>query len=150
LHGDAVARVNRSLFGRAFANLLINAIHHTTPGAMIRVTVSREAGRVWIAVANPGEPIMRDVLDHAFDRFYRAEQSRTNSRENHGLGLAIVKAVADMHGGVVFARSQDGVNTFGFSIMSADTARSPKTEPSAKDAQQLASRPVVSAPLKSP
>jgi two-component system heavy metal sensor histidine kinase CusS len=150
LHGDAVARVNRSLFGRAFANLLINAIHHTTPGAMIRVTVSREAGRVWIAVANPGEPIMRDVLDHAFDRFYRAELSRTNSRENHGLGLAIVKAVADMHGGVVFARSQDGVNTFGFSIMSADTARSPKTEPSAKDAQQLASRPVVSAPLKSP
>jgi two-component system heavy metal sensor histidine kinase CusS len=150
LHGDAVARVNRSLFGRAFANLLINAIHHTTPGAMIQVTVSREAGRVWVAVANPGEPIMRDVLDHAFDRFYRAEQSRTNSRENHGLGLAIVKAVADMHGGVVFARSQDGVNTFGFSIMSADTARSPKTEPSGKDAQQLASRPVVSAPLKSP
>jgi two-component system, OmpR family, heavy metal sensor histidine kinase CusS len=50
----------------------------------------------------------------------------------------------------VFARSLDGVNTFGFSIMSADSARPPKSEAGhAKDAQ-LASRPMASAPLKSP
>src|SRR5262249_42952965 len=98
-------------------------------------------------VANPGEPIVGDVLDHVFDRFYRAELSRTNSRENHGLGLAIVKAVAEMHGGVVFARSAGGVNTFGFSIRSAETGRSPKAGLSAKEPQRV-SRPVASAPLK--
>ncbi|MBP0594139.1 heavy metal sensor histidine kinase [Paraburkholderia sp. LEh10] len=149
LHGDAVARVNRPLFGRACANLLINAIHHSMPGSTITVTISREAGRVWVAVANRGEPIAPDVLDHVFDRFYRAELSRTNSRENHGLGLAIVKAVAEMHGGVVFVRSLQGVNTFGFSIRSANKARSPKADAQTKEAQ-LASRQMASTPLKSP
>ncbi len=149
LHGDAVAGVNRSLFGRACANLLINAIHHCTPGATINVTISHEASRVWVAIANPGEPISPDVLDHVFDRFYRAELSRTNSRENHGLGLAIVKAVAEMHGGVVFARSSDGVNTFGFSIRSIDKTRAASVDPAAKEAQ-VASRTMAAAPLKSP
>jgi two-component system heavy metal sensor histidine kinase CusS len=149
LHGDAVARVNRSLFGRACTNVLINATNHCTPGATVRVTISREGARVWIAVANPGEPIPPDVLDHVFDRFYRAERSRTNSRENHGLGLAIVKAVAEMHGGVAFARSLNGVNTFGFSVRSVDEARSTRADPSAKETQ-LAARPMASAPLKSP
>jgi two-component system, OmpR family, heavy metal sensor histidine kinase CusS len=147
LHGDAQTRVNRSLFGRACANLLINAIHHCAPGATIAVTISQEVGRVWVAVANPGAQIPRDVLDHVFDRFYRAELSRTNSRENHGLGLAIVKAVAEMHGGVVFARSTNGVNTFGFSITNVDAARPPKTDVTAKEAQ-IAARPMASAPVK--
>jgi two-component system, OmpR family, heavy metal sensor histidine kinase CusS len=55
-------------------------------------------------------------MEHLFDRFYRAESSRTNSRENHGLGLAIVKAVAEMHRGSVSASSEHGINTFAFSV----------------------------------
>ncbi|MCC8404084.1 heavy metal sensor histidine kinase [Paraburkholderia sp. MMS20-SJTN17] len=120
LQGDALARVNRSLFGRACANLLMNAIQHCEPGASISVTIARGEGamrdQVRIAVANPGEPIAPDVLEHLFDRFYRAEVSRTNSRENHGLGLAIVKAIAEMHRGTVSAHSANGVNTFSFSV----------------------------------
>ncbi len=54
--------------------------------------------------------------------FYRAEVSRTNSRENHGLGLAIVKATAEMHGGKVFATSAGGINTFAFSVAASDIA----------------------------
>jgi two-component system heavy metal sensor histidine kinase CusS len=72
--------------------------------------------QVRVAVANPGEPIAPDVLEHLFDRFYRAEVSRTNSRENHGLGLAIVKAIAEMHRGTVSAHSANGINTFSFSV----------------------------------
>ncbi|MBB5499255.1 heavy metal sensor histidine kinase [Paraburkholderia sp. MM5384-R2] len=120
LHGDAFARVNRSLFGRACTNLLMNAIQHCEPGASISVTIARGKGpmrdQVRVAVANPGEPIAPDVLEHLFDRFYRAEVSRTNSRENHGLGLAIVKAIAEMHRGTVSAHSANGVNTFSFSV----------------------------------
>jgi two-component system heavy metal sensor histidine kinase CusS len=116
LHGDAQARVNRSLFGRACANLLMNAIQHCEPGAGINVTIVRDGAHVRVAVANPGEPIAPDVLEHLFDRFYRAEVSRTNSRENHGLGLAIVKAIAEMHRGTVSAHSERGINTFAFSV----------------------------------
>ena len=116
LRGDAVARVNRSLFGRACANLLMNAIQHCEPGAQIDVTIVSEEDQVRVAVANPGAPIAPDVLEHLFDRFYRAEVSRTNSRENHGLGLAIVKAIAEMHRGTVSAQSAHGINTFAFSV----------------------------------
>jgi two-component system heavy metal sensor histidine kinase CusS len=116
LHGDAAAHVNRSLFGRACTNLLMNAIQHCQPGAQINVRIVRDGQQVRIEVANPGEPIEPAVLEHLFDRFYRAEASRTNSRENHGLGLAIVKAIAEMHRGSVSVQSANGVNTFAFSI----------------------------------
>jgi len=114
--GDALVRVNKSLFGRACINLLMNAIQHCAPGSTIKVSIAREGDLVRVAVANPGEPIEPAVLDHLFDRFYRAEVSRTNSRENHGLGLAIVKATAEMHGGKVSVTSAGGVNTFAFSV----------------------------------
>jgi two-component system heavy metal sensor histidine kinase CusS len=114
--GDATGLVNRSLFGRACTNLVMNAIQHCARGGMITVNIAREADYVRISVANPGDPIDQPVRDHLFDRFFRAEVSRTNSRENHGLGLAIVKAVAEMHGGTVFATSAAGMNTFGFSV----------------------------------
>ncbi len=116
LRGDASAPVNKSLFGRALVNLLMNAIQHAAPGAEISLTISREANQVLVAVANAGDPIAPARLDHLFDRFYRVEASRTNSRENHGLGLAIVKAVAEMHRGRVFVSSAGGINTFGFSV----------------------------------
>lgn len=119
LHGDAQACVNRSLFGRACTNLLMNAIQHCEPGAEISVTIARVGEHVRVAVANPGAPIAPDVLEHLFDRFYRAEASRTNSRENHGLGLAIVKAIAEMHRGTVSAHSARGINTFSFSVAAA-------------------------------
>ncbi|KXU87363.1 histidine kinase [Caballeronia megalochromosomata] len=114
--GDARAFVNTSLFGRALSNLVMNAIQHCAPGATISVSITREHGRIRIAVANPGELIQPHVKEHLFDRFYRAESSRTNSRENHGLGLAIVKAVAEMHRGTVSATSEHGINTFSFSV----------------------------------
>ncbi len=114
--GDAMAPVNRSLFGRACTNLLMNAIQHCAPGDTVTVTISRVDDQVHIAVANPGKAINPSTLDHLFDRFFRAEVSRTNSRENHGLGLAIVKAIAEMHRGTVSVESRDGVNTFAFSV----------------------------------
>jgi two-component system, OmpR family, heavy metal sensor histidine kinase CusS len=120
-HGDAIARVNKSLFGRACINLLMNAIQHCAPGSMITVTIAREEDQVRIAVANPGDAIEPAVLDHLFDRFYRAEASRTNSRENHGLGLAIVKATAEMHRGTVSVSSLNGINTFAFSVAASRT-----------------------------
>ena len=121
--GDALVRVNKSLFGRACINLLMNAIQHCTPGSTIKVSITREGDQVRVAVANPGEPIERSVLEHLFDRFYRAEVSRTNSRENHGLGLAIVKATAEMHGGKVSATSVGGINTFAFSVAASGSGQ---------------------------
>jgi two-component system, OmpR family, heavy metal sensor histidine kinase CusS len=132
--GDARAFVNTSLFGRALSNLVMNAIQHCTPGATISVSIAREHGRIRIAVANPGKQIAPNVMEHLFDRFYRAESSRTNSRENHGLGLAIVKAVAEMHRGTVFARSENGINTFAFSVARFGNEHRPISEAASSNA----------------
>ncbi|MXN76668.1 heavy metal sensor histidine kinase [Burkholderia sp. 4701] len=116
LHGDARASVDPSLFRRAMTNLLINAIQHSAPGGMLNVTITRRDTLVEVSVANPGAPIDVAQRAHMFERFYRLEEARANSTENHGLGLSIVKAVAEMHGGSVFVACAGGVNTFGFSV----------------------------------
>jgi two-component system heavy metal sensor histidine kinase CusS len=71
---------------------------------------------VTVTVSNPGNEIAQEHLTRLFDRFYRADSSRTFSAENHGLGLAIVKAIAKMHGGTVFAHSDAGINTIGLTL----------------------------------
>src|SRR2546427_11918889 len=63
------------------------------------------AQHIQLTVTNEGQTIDPSHLPRLFDRFYRADSSRTQARSNHGLGLAIVAAIARLHQGNVFARS---------------------------------------------
>jgi len=119
LSGNARASVDPSLVGRALTNLLTNAIQHSQPGGTVSVSAQQRGELVFVAVSNVGTPIAPELRMNIFERFYRLDESRSNSGENHGLGLAIVKAVAEMHGGSVFVSCEDGVNTFGFSVAAA-------------------------------
>ncbi|MBK5376611.1 heavy metal sensor histidine kinase [Pseudomonas sp. TH43] len=111
--GDAQVQIEVAHLRRALINLLSNAVQHTAPGQVIEVRIEVEEHQVSIGVANPGSPIAGEHLPRLFERFYRVDASRSNSGNNHGLGLAIVKAIALMHGGDVFVRSDRGMNTFG-------------------------------------
>ena len=113
VEGDARARVEGSLYARAITNLLDNALRHGEPGGTIEVLIAETGDTVSVTVRNRAAPISREALDHLFDRFYRADPSRTGSDQNHGLGLAIVKAIAQLHGGTVFAMSKDGYVSVG-------------------------------------
>lgn len=116
VRGDASAPIETAHLRRALINLLHNAVQHTSPGQLIHVDIRDEGDHVSIGVTNPGAPIDGEHLPKLFERFYRVDASRSNSGANHGLGLAIVKAIALMHGGTVFVRSEDGVNTFGINL----------------------------------
>jgi two-component system heavy metal sensor histidine kinase CusS len=113
VEGDARARVEGSLYARAITNLLDNALRHGEPGGTIEVLIAETGDTVSVTVRNRAKAIPREALDHLFDRFYRADPSRTGSDQNHGLGLAIVKAIAQLHGGTVFAASADGYVSVG-------------------------------------
>lgn len=113
VNGDASAPIDKPHLRRALINLLHNAVQHTEPGQTIQVDIVTGAEQVSVSVANPGTQIASEHLPRLFERFYRVDASRANSGANHGLGLAIVKAIALMHGGTVFVRSQQGMNTFG-------------------------------------
>ncbi|HJV84632.1 MAG TPA: heavy metal sensor histidine kinase [Noviherbaspirillum sp.] len=119
VQGDALAPIERSLFRRAVTNLLHNAIRHADTDSEILVQLTSDASCARIAVSNHGPEIPSEHLTRLFDRFYRVDMARANSGESHGLGLAIVKAVAAMHSGSVFATSEDGVTTIGFSVSAA-------------------------------
>lgn len=116
VEGDARTLVEKSLFGRAVTNLLINAVQHSERGTEIVAEIAARADGIRVAVHNRGAPIQADQLPRLFDRFYRLDSARSGSSSNHGLGLAIVRAIATMHGGQVFATSERGVNTFGFTV----------------------------------
>jgi len=122
IQGDMRVRIDRRLFHRSLANLLHNAARYAAPASTITVSLVRDGLQAEVSVSNAGEPIDSAHLEHLFERFYRADAARARSDAHHGLGLSIVRAVASMHGGRVFARSEQGLNTFGFSLTS-DTLR---------------------------
>ena len=114
--GDAQVNIEKAHLRRALINLLSNAVQHSEAGQSIDVQISRTEDQVTISISNPGEPIAQEHLPRLFERFYRVDAARYNSGANHGLGLAIVKAIAHMHGGDVFVRSQHGRNIFGLTL----------------------------------
>ncbi|PAP77627.1 sensor histidine kinase [Rubrivirga marina] len=109
---------------RALSNLLDNARRHTPSGGSVRLGAGAEAGRVVLAVADTGEGIAPDVLEHVFERYYRGEGPRTRGTGT-GLGLAIARAVAEAHGGTLAVESVPGEGaTFRLSLP-ISPARSP-------------------------
>ena len=115
--GDAQVPIEKAQLRRALINLLNNAVQHTAPHQVIQVRIVPGPQQVSIAVSNPGPAIADEHLPLLFERFYRVDTARSNSGGgNHGLGLAIVKAIALMHGGDVFVRSEAGANTFGIQL----------------------------------
>jgi two-component system OmpR family sensor kinase len=105
---DAVVVGDRERLRQIVDNLLANVRTHTPPGAPVDVSVTTENGTAEIVVSDSGPGIPAERLDHVFERFYRADESRARASGGVGLGLSIVAAVAEAHGGTVSARSQAG------------------------------------------
>ncbi|WP_282797246.1 ATP-binding protein [Streptomyces sp. CC224B] len=97
---------------QAVGNLVSNAIRHTPAGGSVTVTC-RAAGEGWVTieVADTGTGIAAGDLPHVFDRFWRADKSRTRATGGSGLGLAIVRNLARAHGGEVEVESEVGAGT---------------------------------------
>ena len=95
------------------STLLENAFKYCGAGGSVSVALSAENGTAKLAVTNTGS-ISPEDLPHVFDRFYRSDASRARegSTASFGLGLSIAKSTAELHGGTVTARSEDGLTTF--------------------------------------
>lgn len=81
--------------------LLDNALKYAAAGGTIRLTARRTGKKAEIAVANPAE-VIPDV-SRLFDRFYRADESHSNTVSGTGIGLSIARATAEAHGGTIRA-----------------------------------------------
>lgn len=94
--------------GQVVTNLVSNAIHYNRPGGEVHVKVSAENGAAVLTVRDTGAGISAEDLPRIFDRFYRADKSRSNAAGRTGLGLAITKAIVEAHDGTIDAFSEPG------------------------------------------
>lgn len=96
--------------GQVVGNIVDNAIRYARAGTAIRVSVARRRHTVRVAVRDTGTTIDDASLPHIFERFFRADPSRTRGSGGAGIGLAIVKELVAAHGGDVGAENcVDGV-----------------------------------------
>ncbi len=106
-HGEISA--DPVLFGRAVSNLVDNALRATPAGGTIQLAFQAIIGGTEISVTDTGSGIDPEDLPRVFDRFYRADRSR--STDGTGLGLALVKSITELHGGTATIRSKPGEGT---------------------------------------
>jgi heavy metal sensor kinase len=96
-HGD------EDLLRRMILNLVDNAIKHTPPGGVVRLSLTEESPDYVISVSDTGPGIPLEAQARVFERFYRADKSRSHSDDDNGagagLGLSIASWIAQAHGG---------------------------------------------------
>lgn len=96
---------------QALGNLVSNAIRHTPQGGTVTLSARRADAEIVLEVADTGSGISPEDLPSVFDRFWRAEKSRSRRTGGSGLGLSIVRQLVAAHGGTVTVTSEVGVGS---------------------------------------
>ncbi len=97
---------------RRLVNILLdNAVKYAAPNTAVKLTLDKVGKQAVLAVENEGEPIPPEKLQHIFDRFYRADESRGEAK-GFGLGLAIAQEIVRGHRGTIAARSDECSTVF--------------------------------------
>lgn len=97
---------------RVFDNILRNAIAYCREKSVLLIQAAKEENQVRICFENEGDTIPEESLKRIFDKFYRADASRSSSTGGAGLGLAIAKEIVELHKGQIIAESSEGKTRF--------------------------------------
>ena len=97
-------------------NLLDNAIKFSQEEGTLSLSIVPKGSKATVSVSNQGKTIPPEELDLIFDRFHKADHSRSENRDGVGLGLYIVKTILNSHKETITCTSQDGLTTFTFSL----------------------------------
>lgn len=105
---DVRAEVDPERLGQVVDNLLSNVIRYTDPGGTVALLVAEDDGEAVIEVCDTGIGIPPEDLLHVFDRFWRADRSRSRATGGAGVGLAVAERLTAAHGGSIEVASQLG------------------------------------------
>ena len=104
-------RSEEGMLQTLWVTLLENAIRYSTPNSSISISATLENTVCVVTVQDHGAGIAAEYLPHIFERFYRADSSRSRDTGGFGLGLAIAKAIVERHNGRIEVKSQLGLGT---------------------------------------
>jgi heavy metal sensor kinase len=93
---------------RALANLVDNAVRVSPQSGSVTIRCGADPGGAWLEVVDEGPGIPPEDQAHVFERFWRADESRSRASGGSGLGLAIVRQIVENHGGAITVRSEPG------------------------------------------
>lgn len=102
---------DEDLLSQVWMNLIHNSIKFTPPAGSIKVILHPRGDQVEFRISDTGIGISEADQQRIFERFYKADKSRTNSGGGSGLGLSIVKKIVDLHKGTIAVESIAGVGT---------------------------------------
>jgi heavy metal sensor kinase len=102
--GDIFIKADENQVSRVFFNIIDNAIKYTKNNGKVEVSMYKDKAYIGIEIRDTGIGIKEEELLHIFDRFYRADESR--SSPGFGLGLSIVKSIIDAHKGEIRVESK--------------------------------------------
>ncbi len=112
LDEEIMVNGNEEQLKQVVAILTDNAIKHCYEGGTVNVDARRVKNKCIISVSNQGEPIPFEIRDKIFERFFRADESRSREENRYGLGLAIAKQIVENHHGSISVKCDDGTTTF--------------------------------------
>jgi signal transduction histidine kinase len=97
-------------FSQVLMNILDNALRYTPEDGRVKIITKQNGDQIEISIQDSGEGVTSEDATHLFDRFYRADESRTRDHDagGSGLGLAIAKSIVEMHKGKIWAESEKG------------------------------------------
>ncbi len=102
---------DRARLLQVFTNLIVNAFKYNKPNGEVTIHVSRKAKTAEITISDTGIGMTEDELSRIFEKFYRADKSRTASNEGTGIGMYVVKRLLEMHGANIVYSSVPGEGT---------------------------------------
>ncbi len=108
---------DRKYIAQVFMNLISNSIRYGSQGGWTRIAFIDMFDKVMVEISDNGEGIAKEDVPRVFERFFRADASRSREKGGSGLGLAIVKHILEAHGETITVRSELGVGTtFSFTL----------------------------------
>jgi two-component system, OmpR family, sensor kinase len=107
-HDTMMVSGNEDQLRQVVANLTTNATHHTPSGTTVNVSLSTHDGQAQLVIADNGPGLSTLDCERVFDRFWRADSSRSRATGGSGLGLSIVSALVERHHGTVSAAPRPG------------------------------------------
>jgi two-component system sensor histidine kinase BaeS len=122
--------VDPQRIGQVVRNLVSNALVYTPVGGSVRLSAAACGDMLHVEVRDTGCGIAAEHLPNVFERFYRADASRSRATGGAGIGLALVKQFVTAHGGTVAVTSAQGVgSTFSFSLPLVSVPAALRQEP---------------------